>query len=245
MSIPVEFWGEAVRHSVHLLNRLPTKALGSRTPFEVWHRKKPHLGHLCVFGCKGHVKVITPNLKKLNDRSIPMVYLGVEDDSKAHRLFNPHKGAIHVSRDVIFDENVQWNWNVDDGRSSGFEVEEPKTQAVSRIPIMPINTNNNTIGRGSPNPATSTMASTAASISPSRTLTETAEEEELNDGPIRYRNINDILRDAPRVEREEEIEEEALLIEEEEPSCYREAAGQVAWEQAMKMEIEAIKKNET
>ena len=49
MSVPGEFWGEAVRHSVHLLNRLPTKALGSRMPFEVWHGKKPHLGHLRVF----------------------------------------------------------------------------------------------------------------------------------------------------------------------------------------------------
>ena len=47
------------------------------------------------------------------------------------------------------------------------------------------------------------------------------------------------------MEREEEIEEEALLIEEEEPTCYREAAGQAAWEQAMKIEIEAIEKNET
>ena len=140
---------------------------------------------------------------------------------------------------------MQWNWNVDVGRSSGFEVEEPKTQAISRMPIMAIDTNNNTIERGNQNPATSTMASTAASISPSRILTETAEEEELNDGPIRYRNITDILRDAPQVEREEEIEEEALIIEEEEASCYREAAGQAAWEHSMKMEIEEIQKNET
>ena len=81
MSVQGEFWGEAVRHSVHLLNRLPTKALGSRTPFEVWHGKKPHLGHLRVFGCKVHA----------NDMSIPMVYLVVEDGSKAHRLFNPQK----------------------------------------------------------------------------------------------------------------------------------------------------------
>ena len=84
MSVLGEFWGEVVKHSVHLLNRLPTKSLGSRTPFEVLHGKKPHLGHLRVFGCKVHGKVITPNLKKLDDRSIPMVYLGVEDGSKAH-----------------------------------------------------------------------------------------------------------------------------------------------------------------
>ena len=44
------------------------------------------------------------------------------------------------------------------------------------------------------------------------------------------------------MEHEEEIEEEVFLIEEEEPSCYREAAGQAAWEHVMKKEIEAIKK---
>ena len=183
-----------------------------------------------MFGCKAHAKVITPNLKKLDDMSIPMVYLGVEDGSKAYRLFNPQKGAIHISRDVIFEKIVQWNWNVDVGRSSGFEVEEPQTQEISRMPTMAIDTDHNVIGRGDQNPVTSTMASTTASISPSRsmlrnnaaisTMTETAEEDESNDGPIRYRNITDILRDAPRVELEEEIEEEALLTEEEEPSCY-------------------------
>jgi len=34
MQMPGKFWGEVVRHSVYLLNRLPTNALGDRTPFE-------------------------------------------------------------------------------------------------------------------------------------------------------------------------------------------------------------------
>ena len=133
MSVPRRFWGEAMRHSVHLLNLLPTKAMGSRTPFEVCHGKKPHFGHLRMFGCKAHAKVTTPYLKKLDDRSQPMVYLGVEDGSKAHCLFNPQKGAIHVSRDVIFEENVHWNWNASVGgrEPSDFMVEEPQTWEFS------------------------------------------------------------------------------------------------------------------
>ena len=46
-----------------------------------------------------------------------------------------------------------------------------------------------------------------------------------NEGPVRYRNIDDIMRDAPRVDLDEDVEEEALLVETEEPSCYLEAAG--------------------
>jgi transposase InsO family protein len=41
MSVPRRFWGEAVKHLVYLLNRLPTKAMRSRTPFEGWNGRKP------------------------------------------------------------------------------------------------------------------------------------------------------------------------------------------------------------
>jgi len=110
MRVPGRFWGEAVRHSVYLLNKLPTKALGTQTPYEVWNGRKPHLGHLKVFGSVGHVKNTMPHLKKLEDRSTPMVYFGVEEESKAHRMFNPQTNKLVVSRDVVFEESKSWNW---------------------------------------------------------------------------------------------------------------------------------------
>ncbi|KAG6530658.1 hypothetical protein ZIOFF_012901 [Zingiber officinale] len=109
--MPARFWGEAVRHAVYLLNRLPTKALGERTPFEAWMGRKPHLAHLKVFGCIAYAKNTTPHLKKLDDRSSPMVYLGVEEGCKAYRLFDPRHNKLQVSRDVIFQENSEWTWN--------------------------------------------------------------------------------------------------------------------------------------
>lgn len=59
-----------------------------------------------------------PHLKKLDDRSHQMVYLGVEEGRKAHRLYDPKHNRIVVSRDVVFEENVKWNW------ASQFEGEE-------------------------------------------------------------------------------------------------------------------------
>jgi hypothetical protein len=109
MSVPGCFWGEAVRHSVHLLNRLPTKVMGYRTPFEGWCGRKPQLGHMRVFGCIANVRPAVPHLKKLDDSSVGMVYFGVEEGSKAHRLYNPQTKKIVVSRDVIFEEAVAWN----------------------------------------------------------------------------------------------------------------------------------------
>lgn len=125
MKVPGRLWGEAVRHSMYLLNRLPTKALGDRTPFEAWNGWKPHLGHLKVFGCTAHVRPAEPHLKKIEDRSKAMVYLGVEEGSKAHRLLDPHRNKILVSRDVVFEEATIWNWNAesDIAVSDEFHVE--------------------------------------------------------------------------------------------------------------------------
>lgn len=37
-------------------------------------------------------------------------WLGVEPGSKAHRLYDPRQGKIHVSRDVVFEESRKWQW---------------------------------------------------------------------------------------------------------------------------------------
>jgi hypothetical protein len=120
------FWGEAVRHAVYILNRLPTKALKNLIVFEAWFKKRPHLAHLKVFGCVGHVKPAGPHVKKLDDRSVKMVCFGVDEESKAHRMFDPVRGKIVVSRDVIFEESIQWKWDSDsvDLESDEFTVEE-------------------------------------------------------------------------------------------------------------------------
>lgn len=110
MGVPARLWGEAVRHSVYLLNRLPTKAMGDCTPYEAWNGRKPHLGHLKVFGCNANVRPIVPYLKKLDDRSQKMMYLDVEEGSKAHRLYDAQNNKIVVSRDVVFEESVRFEW---------------------------------------------------------------------------------------------------------------------------------------
>jgi hypothetical protein len=40
-----------------------------------------------------------------------MVYFGIEDGSKAHRMYNPQSNKAVVSRDVVFEEIVKWSWD--------------------------------------------------------------------------------------------------------------------------------------
>jgi len=93
------------------LNRLPIKPTGNRTPFEAWNSKKPQLGYMRVFGCKAHVKTAKLHLKKLEDRSVLMVYLGVEEGSKAHRLYDPQTRRIVASKAMVLEENDPWKWS--------------------------------------------------------------------------------------------------------------------------------------
>jgi hypothetical protein len=111
MKVPSVFWGEAVRTAVYLLNRSPTKALDNMTPFEAWHGKKPKVNHLKVFGCLAHVKVVGPNVNKLSDKSKKMIFIGYESGIKGYRLFDPTTNSLVISRDVVFEENVTWDWD--------------------------------------------------------------------------------------------------------------------------------------
>ena len=107
--LPHELWGEAVS-TVYLLNRSSTHSLQGLTPNEIWIGRKPSIAHLRVFCSLVHVKCTKMPQKKLEDRSSPMVFIGYEVGSKAYHCFDPINGSVHVSRDVVFEEDGQWNW---------------------------------------------------------------------------------------------------------------------------------------
>jgi transposase InsO family protein len=65
--------GEAINCVVYLLNRVVSKSTGGKNPYELWTGSKPAMNHLKVFRCVAHVKNTRPHLKKLEDRSHPMM----------------------------------------------------------------------------------------------------------------------------------------------------------------------------
>jgi hypothetical protein len=55
--LPKNLWGEAACHVVWLMNRVSTKAVEGRTPFEVVFDKKPDLREVREWGEKVFVRV--------------------------------------------------------------------------------------------------------------------------------------------------------------------------------------------
>lgn len=51
--------------------------------YEAWHGKAPVVGYLRTFGCVAFINDLS-QLKKLDDRSRPGIFIGYPDDTKAY-----------------------------------------------------------------------------------------------------------------------------------------------------------------
>ena len=71
-----EFWGYAVLAVAHIMNRMPSRNRGGKTPFELWTGATPTIGHLRVFGCIAHVHIPAETRRKLDRKSVPCIFIG-------------------------------------------------------------------------------------------------------------------------------------------------------------------------
>ena len=74
------------------------------TPEEAWSGLQPAVDHFRIFGCIVYSHILDQKRKKLDDKGKKWIFLGVSDQSKAYKLYNPKTKKILVSRDVVFDE---------------------------------------------------------------------------------------------------------------------------------------------
>ncbi|KAL6321847.1 hypothetical protein AAG906_035546 [Vitis piasezkii] len=109
--IPKTFWPEAVNWTMYVLNRSPTVAVKNVTPEEAWSGVKPTVEHFRVFGCVAHVHVPDAKRTKLDNKSLECVLLGFSDESKGYKLYDPVAKKVVTSRDIVFEEDRQWEWD--------------------------------------------------------------------------------------------------------------------------------------
>ena len=93
--------------AVFILNRSPAKSVDGKTPFEAWHGRKQDVHFMRTFGCVVHVRETRPGLKKLDDRSRPMIFMGYPAGMKGYRAFDPATGRVNITRDAVFDESAR------------------------------------------------------------------------------------------------------------------------------------------
>jgi hypothetical protein len=75
--------------TIYIFNGYPTHSVNGQTPYEVWHCARPSIHHMRTFGYVAYVKQGNKRLAKLEDRSMPMVFIGYEQGSKAWPFYDP------------------------------------------------------------------------------------------------------------------------------------------------------------
>ena len=103
--VNVELWTEAVASAAHVLNRTLSRT-NNKTPYELWHGKKPNISYLRIFGSRAFVHLPDASRCKLDSKAVECIMVGYCPRSKAYRLWNPATRRIVISRDVIFDETI-------------------------------------------------------------------------------------------------------------------------------------------
>jgi hypothetical protein len=87
----------------------PIVHLGSKTPEEMFFRKKPEVSHLKIFGCPVFVHIPKEKRTKLDPSGKKGIFVGYCEVSKAFRIYIPGYHYIEISRDVTFDEDEALN----------------------------------------------------------------------------------------------------------------------------------------
>ena len=225
--LPSYMWGEAVRHSVYVLNRLPTRALNGTTPYEAWGGRKPNLKHIRLFGCIAIMKVPSVHVSKLDDRGRRVVYLGREPGTKGCRLYDPVTKKLQVSRDVVFREKEHWSW----------EKNEQDVNIPGLITMIEDNSEKDSSTETGETCSTPVrmIENRGADMSVERSAATPASK------PRKYRGLDELYSETEVIEMLDEL----MLLKVEEPMNYQEASMKKEWKDAMNMEMETIEKNNT
>ena len=104
--ISLIYRAEALNTAAHVLNILPSSAIGNKTPHSILFGQTPSYDHLRVFG-----SLCFPNINhfyahKLSPRSKPCLFLGYPLHHRLYRCLDLQTNRIIISRHVIFNENT-------------------------------------------------------------------------------------------------------------------------------------------
>ncbi len=98
-----KWWAEALITATYLINRLPTRPLGMKSPYQLYNGRRPNISQMRVFGTECEALVL-PKPGKLSPKTRSCIFLGFTDLKKGYRLWDKERQKIIFSRDVTFIE---------------------------------------------------------------------------------------------------------------------------------------------
>ena len=112
-SLPLFLWAEACYTTIYLQNRSPHRAMGCKTPKELFTGKRPEIGHFRIFGCLAYSHVPSEKRTKLEPTAEKGIFVGYDETLKAFRIYLPSQRKVVVRRDVKFEEEKAFRKSID------------------------------------------------------------------------------------------------------------------------------------
>ncbi|GKB35432.1 retrovirus-related pol polyprotein from transposon TNT 1-94 [Tanacetum coccineum] len=102
--VPAIFWTHAFSSAAYIINRLPTKLLDNKSPYELLFSSKPNYGNFRVFGCCVFPYLRDYSSHKLAPRSAPCVFIGYSSQYKGYKCLDLSTKRVYTTRHAQFDE---------------------------------------------------------------------------------------------------------------------------------------------
>ena len=132
-SLPESLWGEALKTTAYILNRVPSKVV-NKTPYELWTGKKLSIKHLHIWGCPTEARPYKPYERKLDLRTISCYFVGYVERSRGYKFYDPILRSIFETGNARFLEEVEFG-KEENIRKIVFE-EEPVIDSVQVLILI-------------------------------------------------------------------------------------------------------------
>ncbi|KAI0488007.1 hypothetical protein KFK09_027830 [Dendrobium nobile] len=243
---PQSFWCEAVSTAIHLINRLPSKHTGDKSPYQIIYNKIPAYNHLRVFGCLCYPWLQPYTDNKFTPRSTDCVFLGYSNTYKGYVCYNLTTKKMHISRHVVFHEDVfPFNTQAVSSSASTSQQTSPnlplilvpastithsKNLSTESAPIIPHNNCDSSIPSL---PGSSTQHTQFSEPSPPRPRSD------KSNHPMQTRSKSGISKPNPIYSLNTTHPQDST------PVSYNQAAKHAHWRIAMAEEIKALQQQQT
>ena len=101
-TLPVSFWGYALKTAMNILNVVPSKSV-SNTPKELWSGRKPSMKYLHIWGCPAHM--LKGKSDKLEAKTEVCMFLGYSKETKGYLFYNHKANKVFASTNAKFLED--------------------------------------------------------------------------------------------------------------------------------------------
>jgi hypothetical protein len=112
VGFPLHLWKDVVDIFVYLINRGPSISLDDGIPEEAWKGKKVNYSFFKTFGCEAFIHIDKENRTKLDEKSKKCIFIGYDVNDFGYRLWDYENKKFIRSRDVIFNENFMYKYQL-------------------------------------------------------------------------------------------------------------------------------------